>query len=619
MHLIHIKVTSLEEFTGDPDQLEFKTFVGDDTPPYAILSHTWGHADDEVSWTELRDAIQKGPESEEYSLVTGKAGYNKIRWTCKQALVDGHSYAWIDTCCIDKDSSTELSRAINSMFYWYQHSSKCYAYLADIDPDEDHHEDSAIQDFRQATKSRWFTRGWTLQELIAPPNVQFYGSQWQFLGTRWDHFLAISEQTGINDAVLLFATEEEVLAQSVAARMSWASARETTQQEDEAYCLLGLFGVNMPLLYGERRGAFRRLQQEIFRRTKDTSIFAWTRDSVSPTLLAPSVRCFAGWGDTQPCGVTKVRHSCDLTEEGLRITTLLGKTKHSKALGAHVVDSMVYLRCEWRGLWVILNVQPDRENNVFRVDSLSATTTLPEWHAMSNLKLKWKTITIREGSIYEDSRTYHPSGSIYVRLIHGTHVSRDLEIIQPGPTYHWTSSINDKETRARNYRGEPFVGKLSVEKESAPKTRTIILKFSHQSIVVCLAISRFRHIDNIIISAAAFTNESDREAMLSAMLNKDAKMIFEREYRIVEETPYGQKFRVTQFSPRYRLTDGRIPVAEDRRLRVRIENSQYLHQGDYSIVFETERVPLWRQIFHRPPDPIHVLGIEAQENVSQTM
>lgn len=228
----------------------------DAIPPYAILSHTW--AKDEVSFVDMEGNSQ---------LCRAKAGWYKIEAACKQASQDDLEFLWVDTCCIDKRSSAELSEAINSMFEWYRCARICYAYLADVDTLDSEHR-------RQFNSSRWFTRGWTLQELLAPPDVTFYNRTWQDLGTKTDLAEKISSITGIPPTIL-YATAE-IFEQSVAQRMSWASRRETTRVEDIAYCLLGIFDVNMPLIYGEGEKAFMRLQEEIIKNHDDHSIFAWT-------------------------------------------------------------------------------------------------------------------------------------------------------------------------------------------------------------------------------------------------------------------------------------------------------------------------------------------------------
>lgn len=153
------------------------------------------------------------------------------------------------------------------MYQWYKGASVCYAYLADVQNLQTHSQFE--KEFRE---SRWFKRGWTLQELVAPKVVKFYNAEWNSIGTKSDHKKIISEITGIDIRVLQGADPATC---NVAQRMSWASARETTRVEDKAYSLLGLFGVNMPMIYGEKEDAYIRLQEEILKTTEDYSIFAW--------------------------------------------------------------------------------------------------------------------------------------------------------------------------------------------------------------------------------------------------------------------------------------------------------------------------------------------------------
>ncbi|KAF2400700.1 HET-domain-containing protein [Trichodelitschia bisporula] len=195
-------------------------------------------------------------------------GYEKIRQTCAQATLDGLAYVWIDTCCIDKSSSAELSEAINSMFRWYAMASICYAFLEDDVPP-----------FRQRfLRSRYFTRGWTLQELLAPKDVIFYDRTWNRLGSKHELGELVSDVTGIDQRFLQHRAPLQ--AASVAARMSWASKRQTTRVEDTAYCLIGIFDVYMPLIYGEGQDAFIRLQEAILDSHHDTSLLAWVHTEV---------------------------------------------------------------------------------------------------------------------------------------------------------------------------------------------------------------------------------------------------------------------------------------------------------------------------------------------------
>jgi hypothetical protein len=240
----------------DTTTLELREFYLADTPPYVILSHTW--SDGEVIFQEMSSPIRNL-----------KKGFDKISRTCEIARGDGLKYAWVDTCCIDKSSSAELSEAINSMYQWYSEAEFCYVYLEDLPP--------GGSPEVELQKCRWFTRGWTLQELIAPKNsmaVKFYDMTWEYRGSRLDFTNALSSHTGI-PAQLLLRGSSWLSDFSIAERMSWAASRKTTRTEDLAYCLLGIFDVNMPLLYGEGMKAFRRLQEEIIKRNNDLTIFAW--------------------------------------------------------------------------------------------------------------------------------------------------------------------------------------------------------------------------------------------------------------------------------------------------------------------------------------------------------
>ncbi|KAI1462845.1 heterokaryon incompatibility protein-domain-containing protein [Annulohypoxylon moriforme] len=271
-----------------------------DIPPYAILSHTW--SDEEVSYVDFVEGKEKSyPKA-----------YEKIVGCCKQAIYDGLEYVWIDTCCIDKRSSVELSEAINSMFNWYQDATVCYAYLEDIsskgmkkyrDASTGHYYPSNFQ------HARWLTRGWTLQELIAPSVLIFFTSDWVNIGSRDELRYVIAEITHIDVDFFRYGELNDF---SIAQRMSWASHRQTSRIEDQAYCLLGIFGVTMPLVYGEGKRAFVRLQEEIIKESDDQSIFAWCSDDLQyqdPSLvelthgglLAPSPLYFANSGSIVRC------------------------------------------------------------------------------------------------------------------------------------------------------------------------------------------------------------------------------------------------------------------------------------------------------------------------------
>ena len=268
-------------------------------PPaqYAILSHVWEA--NETTFQNIQASVRR------LSI--------KIVDACKYAADDGFEWIWIDTCCIDKTNSTELSEAINSMFAWYARSTVCYAYLADV-----RKADNMVEHVAAFKRSRWHTRGWTLQELLAPTEVRFLSAEWEFIGNK--NFLAplLEEATGVHRDILRHGDLSSV---SVAERMSWASSRQTTRLEDEAYCLMGIFNVNIPVIYGEGLSAFRRLQEAIMRTSPDQTLFLWgtpllpsstlclCSDSSSrgsrgeSNLLASSPACF---GRQKPSSVPQV-------------------------------------------------------------------------------------------------------------------------------------------------------------------------------------------------------------------------------------------------------------------------------------------------------------------------
>ncbi|KAK1700879.1 heterokaryon incompatibility protein-domain-containing protein [Colletotrichum godetiae] len=274
MHLINVHTRSLEEFHENP-------------PEYAILSHTWGPEEEEITFREMKGGDLNKPG----------IGTTKLEGCLQQAKTDKVDYVWIDTCCIDQSSSHELSFAIRSMFQWYQLAKKCYTYLQDVPSKANSRWKSKFR------KSRWFTRGWTLQELLAPKELNFYSHDWQALGTKQELSDVVWDITGIPAQFLRGDSGLEEA--SVAQRMSWASNRKTKRVEDIAYSLLGIFGVSMVLMYGEGDHAFIRLQESIIDKTPDDSILAWgfkVRSSRNMLrhkvggILAPSITAFAGCG-----------------------------------------------------------------------------------------------------------------------------------------------------------------------------------------------------------------------------------------------------------------------------------------------------------------------------------
>lgn len=265
----------------DDAYLEVEEFNAENVPRYAILSHMWEN--DEVSFQEI---------SKPQNAMVTKKGYGKIRQVCNIASANGLEHVWVDTCCIDKTSSAELSESINSMYRWYQDAEVCYAYLADVFPRNDL---GGVEGHR-ISDSRWFQRGFTLQELIAPERVVFFDREWNELGTKEDLQDEISQRTNIPVRILSGRADLDDVC--VAQRMSWAAGRQTKRLEDRAYSLMGIFGIHMPLLYGEGEMAFIRLQEEIIKILDDYSIFAWKSDQSSyGGLLASSPDAFQDSGN----------------------------------------------------------------------------------------------------------------------------------------------------------------------------------------------------------------------------------------------------------------------------------------------------------------------------------
>jgi hypothetical protein len=272
-------------------------------PQYAVLSHRW-------QMPEITLQTFKADDLRNASLQTPQL--DKIRQTCAKARgrAPPLDWVWIDSCCIDKSSTVEESRSINSMFEWYRRAAVCIVYLYDVDESApfESQNPGRIHD-----KSEWFTRGWTLQELLAPSYMEFYEQHWRYMGTKNSLADALAYLTGIDKQYL--TRQKSIMTASVATRMSWIASRTTTLVEDVAYSMLGIFSVNMAPLYGEGVKAFMRLQKTLMEESTDESIFAWTvqkdgllrcftRRGQVPTwspkrwgLLAPSPDCFSKYRD----------------------------------------------------------------------------------------------------------------------------------------------------------------------------------------------------------------------------------------------------------------------------------------------------------------------------------
>ena len=296
--------------------LRMQEFIGSPPIPFAILSHTWDS--EEVNFQAFNDIATR----------TAAKGWTKIERTCREAQRCGFDYVWIDSCCIDKTNNAELSESINSMFQWYSEADLCLVYLADFDANAT---DSELDTMLHS--ARWFSRGWTMQEIIAARAANFYDRAWCQFGTRESLRDILAYITNIDVEVFTppegpdaMSTRDLLDTIPVGRRMSWAASRQTTRPEDMAYCLIGLFQVNMPMLYGEGgEQAFVRLQEEIMRDRNDLSLFAWrAKDSSTHRgILARSPDEFVGLSDLQLEQDIKFNPDFAMSNKGLRINTFL--------------------------------------------------------------------------------------------------------------------------------------------------------------------------------------------------------------------------------------------------------------------------------------------------------
>ncbi|KAF5344372.1 hypothetical protein D9758_013272 [Tetrapyrgos nigripes] len=356
-----------------------------DIPCYVILSHTWEQ--EEVTFQDIQNL----------DVAQSKAGWRKVKNACLRARRYHFDWIWIDSCCINKESSAELSEALNSMYQYYEDAAVCYVYLSDVSGE--YHPQNEKSNFRD---SRWFRRGWTLQELLAPEFVVFLDKDWERIGTRSSLRDVVSVATTIPVEVF----EGRIIGEySVAQRMSWAAFRETTRPEDQAYCLLGIFGVSMSPIYGEGGAkAFMRLQQEIIRISDDRSIFAWvaappTKEEPYSTadtrgLLARSPYEFRMSGDVQASNAELLgnQSSYSFGNNGLHIHLPLNPTSSSSGRSDKDIF-LAHLLCQSRrdGSFLTVYLQKTSGHQYVRcyADEVFLTSSLP---ALDNVR----ELTVRE-------------------------------------------------------------------------------------------------------------------------------------------------------------------------------------------------------------------------------
>jgi hypothetical protein len=367
-------------------------------PPYAILSHTWGADEDEVTFLDLTTGIG-----------TTKAGYRKINFCADQAALDGLEFFWIDTCCIDKSSSAELQEAINSMFRWYRDSAKCYVYLDDVPASSLDKNELAFQ------KSRWFTRGWTLQELLAPECVEFFSTEGRPLGSKSSRVLQIAEITRIPTEAL----QKTALSHfSVDQRLAWANGRKTTRPEDMAYSLLGVFDIQMVHLYGEGRDrAFKRLRTEILRSQGSDGV-PGGEDVVlqsdyfefvfkEPTMLQETNAQFSllmsNSNKSGPPDLYAVKKTGS-TNENIEVNVLYGNEKYQKFILRISTPNFTPLRENWPEQleFVLTDWTGDGTLDLVVIKKFQTGTNSTEVHIFSGAD-KFQTILLQMGTPLEET------------------------------------------------------------------------------------------------------------------------------------------------------------------------------------------------------------------------
>ncbi|KAF8546056.1 HET-domain-containing protein [Imleria badia] len=283
-----IDLEKARQMMASVGEAQLRTYCKDEIKrllKYAIFSHRWGEEE-----PEFRDMSSKihGPRPTPEGL-----GFEKLRRFCNKAREYGCEYVWSDTCCINKESSSELEEAIRSMYRWYRDAFVCIVYLA---------KSSSVKDF---AREPWFTRGWTLQELLAPERLRMYGKDWDpvcpkaeevrggddfpFPNDKLSDFMLqpISKITHIHPFNIRdFNLRSQRL--MVSTKMRWASKRKTTRVKDIAYSLLGIFDIMIPIAYGLGERAFQRLLEAIAHHSGDPSFFAWAGPCSRYSLALPA-------------------------------------------------------------------------------------------------------------------------------------------------------------------------------------------------------------------------------------------------------------------------------------------------------------------------------------------
>ena len=413
-----MRLIDVEAFLGREESIETKkmlsgravfAFGDDDATDYAILSHRW--TEKEVSYDEINDLAKMGIK--EVNEIRRRDGYQKILNSCKQAK-DKYKWLWIDTCCIDKRSSAELSEAINSMFRWYENSRVCYAYLHDLF-------DSSFPTTSNRQSNgwpEWFSRGWTLQEMIAPRDVRFFNHSWQPIGDKTKLAPTIATITGVPEHIFTDGLRSN--RPCVAQIMSWAADRKTTRVEDRAYSLLGLLDVNMPMLYGEGKKAFHRLQLEIIRMSEDQSIFAWDyqkEEGRTCSILADDPSCF------RECSEMELIDPIDFIKE------IKGDTEKQLSTGdeAHDADRLSVFPVTNRGIQIWLSLRCLDDSDVVVEAQLPCRFKAQKPPVTIKL-ISWKRNYYRHFTSLQSSKSIPEFKNVYLRYQDVLHDSAIFEI-----------------------------------------------------------------------------------------------------------------------------------------------------------------------------------------------
>ncbi|KAJ9614401.1 hypothetical protein H2200_002537 [Cladophialophora chaetospira] len=451
----------------DTSSLRLKYFTAASKIKYAILSHTWD--DEEITFQDIT-RIETGDVRR-----TTSSGFRKIKHACKIAKSQNLGWCWIDTCCIDKSSSAELSEAINSMFAWYKGSTVCYVYLNDFEPSQLMEAcpsnatlpSAHIQS--QFYKCRWFFRGWTLQELIAPRRVEFYNKYWQHLGDKSSEVLRqlLFPMTRIDPEIL---EDSSLLPRLPAARkMSWASQRVTTREEDTAYCLMGIFDVNMPLLYGEGRKAFQRLQEQIFVQTSDLSLFAWDMDEDPVLAMQGQGSGFFANGPKlfRKCSTLKhdssrrrLNKHCKIDDNSIEVEILTSKEWWQKE-GSHLLDlncarmagsasSPLWLALRLHGSGAVIARDP--------VWVVQASVSRAEWYRDATIAR----VRLSKHPPNDAARdTLHFNETIAIKFQHIDPRFGKLKVKEGLPATHWSDSLSGP-LQGRLYDSRPDLSSIAV-------------------------------------------------------------------------------------------------------------------------------------------------------------